>query len=82
MPELSRMQVAVYGAIAVALLLLGARAIRAEGAGESGYGSDFGGSSSTFGSSSSAGDDDGFELSGEASDLVVDVTGAVARPGV
>ena len=31
MPELSRSQIAVYGAIAVALLLLGARAIRAEG---------------------------------------------------
>ena len=31
MPELSRSQIAVYGAVAVALLLLGARAIRAEG---------------------------------------------------
>ena len=36
MPELSRTQVLVYGAIAVALLLVGARAIRAEGGGESG----------------------------------------------
>ena len=31
MPELSRSQVVVYGAVAVALLLVGARAIRAEG---------------------------------------------------
>lgn len=31
MPELSRSQIAVYGAIAVALLLVGARAIRGEG---------------------------------------------------
>ena len=33
MPELSRAQVVVYGAIAVALLLVGARAIRSEGGG-------------------------------------------------
>jgi hypothetical protein len=31
MPELSRTQVAVYGAIAVALLFVGARAVRGEG---------------------------------------------------
>ena len=34
MPELSRAQIVVYGAIAVALLLVGARAIRAEGGAE------------------------------------------------
>ena len=33
MPELSRTQIAVYGAVAVALLLVGARAIRGEGGG-------------------------------------------------
>ncbi len=33
MPDLSRSQVVVYGAIAVALLFVGARAIRAEGSG-------------------------------------------------
>ncbi len=33
MPELSRSQVFVYGAVAIALLLVGARAIRAEGSG-------------------------------------------------
>jgi hypothetical protein len=43
MPELSRTQVAVYGAIAVALLFVGARAVRGEGAGgsESGYTSSY-----------------------------------------
>jgi competence protein ComEA len=73
MPELSRAQVVVYGAIAVALLLVGARAIRAEGGAEQSFaaGSDAGVASSG-----------GFTLSGQASDLVVDVTGAVERPGV
>ena len=73
MPELSRAQVVVYGAIAVALLLVGARAIRGEGGAES----------SLRGrlvrrriESSSGG---GFTVSGQAGDLVVDVTGAV-RP--
>jgi competence protein ComEA len=77
-PELSRTQVVVYGAIAVALLLLGARAIRAEDGGEQSYAAGFGGSSASGGSDTGG----GFTLSGEASDLVVDVTGAVARPGV
>jgi competence protein ComEA len=63
MPELSRAQVVVYGAIAVALLLVGARAIRGEG-----------------GTDASSGGD--FTISGQAGDLIVDVTGAVARPGV
>lgn len=78
MPDLSRSQLAVYGAIAVALLLLGARAIRAEGnSGEasSSYSSDSGDYSSGSG---------GFTVdrSGSGGDVVVDVTGAVARPGV
>ncbi|HEX7244312.1 MAG TPA: ComEA family DNA-binding protein [Solirubrobacterales bacterium] len=77
MPELSRSQIAVYGAIAVALLLLGARAIRAEGDGAAGYAA-----SDDSGSPASAGDA-GFSLDGGGGgDLVVDVTGAVARPGV
>lgn len=72
MPELSRAQVAVYGAIAVALLLIGARAIRGEG-----------GTESSFAAGSSAGGSSGgFTISGQAGDVVVDVTGAVARPGV
>ncbi len=73
MPELSRTQVVVYAAIAVALLLVGARAIR----GEPGASSFAAGSSSD--SASSGG---GFTVSGQAGDLVVDVTGAVGRPGV
>jgi competence protein ComEA len=78
MPELSRSQIAVYGAVAVALLLLGARAIRAEGSDSSGYQS-----GSSFDSSSGSADS-GFALdkSGSGGDVVVDVTGAVARPGV
>jgi competence protein ComEA len=72
-PELSRTQIAVYGAVAVALLLVGARAIRSEGGAEQSFAADAGGESS-----SSA----GFSVSGQAGDVVVDVTGAVARPGV
>ncbi len=67
--ELSRSQIAVYGAVAVALLLLGARAIRAEGdGGQAGSFSSGGGSLHVS--------------SGGGADVVVDVTGAVARPGV
>jgi len=69
-PELSRSQIAVYGAVAVALLLLGARAIRAEG--------NSGQSNASFSSGGSV----SFHSSGSGSDVVVDVTGAVARPGV
>ncbi len=77
MPELSRSQIAVYGAVAVALLLLGARAIRAEGSDGSSY-------PSSSSSSPSAAGSDGFTLDsgGSGGDVVVDVTGAVARPGV
>jgi competence protein ComEA len=74
MPELSRTQVVVYGAIAVALLLVGARAIRAEGGAEQSFASGAGGESSASSGS--------FAVSGQAGDVVVDVTGAVARPGV
>ncbi len=97
MPELSRTQVAVYGAIAVALLFLGARAVRAEGGG--GGAANAGYTTSTYGSSSpgsgggeagggaaeggNGGEEEGtFSVSGAGSDVVVDVTGAVRRPGV
>jgi competence protein ComEA len=70
MPELSRSQIAVYGAVAVALLLLGARAIRAEGNSGSSAFSSLGSKEFTIDSGGSGGD------------VVVDVTGAVARPGV
>jgi competence protein ComEA len=72
MPDLSRSQIAVYGAVAVALLLLGARAIRAEG------------NSAQSGTSFTSGNGRDFSVdsSGSGGDVVVDVTGAVARPGV
>ncbi|MGD9736063.1 MAG: helix-hairpin-helix domain-containing protein [Solirubrobacterales bacterium] len=87
MPELSRTQVVVYGAIAVALLLVGAQAIRGEGgsdAGATSFGEHDSSRGSAFGEGSGAeGEAAGeFELSGEAGDVVVDVTGAVLRPGV
>jgi competence protein ComEA len=72
MPEVSRSQVVVYAAIAVALLLVGARAIRGEG-----------GSGTSFAAADTGGSGGGsFSVSGQAGDLVVDVTGAVQRPGV
>jgi len=77
MPELSRSQIAVYGAVAVLLLLLGARAIRAEGSGDSDYQSP---PSFAAGESSDAGG--GFSLDSSGGDVVVHVTGAVASPGV
>jgi len=82
MPELSRAQIAVYGAIAVALLLVGARAVRGEGGADASFaaGAPSGGSSS--GPSSSGGSGGDFAISGEAGDVVVDVTGAVEDPGV
>jgi competence protein ComEA len=70
MPELSRSQIAVYGAVAVALLLLGARAIRAEG------------NSQATSFSSGGGREITIDSSGSGNDVVVDVTGAVERPGV
>jgi competence protein ComEA len=75
MPELSRSQVVVYGVIAVALLLVGARAIRAEGSGSA---------ESSYSSSSSSSSSGEFSISaaGGGPDVVVDVTGAVRRPGV
>jgi competence protein ComEA len=74
MPDLSRSQVVVYAAIALALLLVGARAIRGEGSAEPSFAAaDTGGASSDSGS---------FSVSGQSGDLVVDVTGAVRRPGV
>jgi competence protein ComEA len=76
MPELSRAQVLVYGAIAVALLLVGARAIRGEGGGSE---DPFVAAAATGSADEGGGD---FSISGQAGDVVVDVTGAVASPGV
>ena len=69
MPELSRTQAIVYGALAVALLLLGARSIRSEG----------GGAPEAFAAPSVGGE---VSISHTGADLIVDVAGAVARPGV
>ncbi len=62
----------VYGAVAIALLLVGARAIRSEGGG---------GAASAAASSTSTGSG-GFSISSSGGDVVVDVAGAVRRPGV
>ena len=68
MPDLSRLQIAVYGAIVVALLLIGARSIRGEESEATPFESSVPG---TFRIHSSG-----------AGDVVVHVAGAVRRPGV
>lgn len=87
MPELSRTQVAVYGAIAVALLFVGARAVRGEGGGEEAayassykYGADEGAAEAGEGTEADDGGEQSFSVEGD--DVVVDVTGAVRDPGV
>lgn len=71
MPELSRSQILVYGAVGVALLLVGARAIRADDAPTNGA------------SAGAAPPPASFEVSAEGGgDVVVHVAGAVRRPGV
>ncbi len=72
MPELSRSQLVVYGAVAVALLLVGVRALRADG-GPATADVGFGG-----GDSGSA----GLSVGSGGGEIVVDVSGAVRRPGV
>lgn len=71
MPELSRSQVLVYGAVAVALLLVGVRALRS---GEPQAGA------SSFGRASRGASFSVSEAGG--SDVVVHVAGAVRDPGV
>jgi len=74
MPEVGRVQVVVFGAIAVALLFVGARAVRGEGEGGSNSYAEY-----------STGDEargESFSVEGSGGDVVVDVTGAVRRPGV
>ncbi|HEX2096486.1 MAG TPA: ComEA family DNA-binding protein [Solirubrobacterales bacterium] len=74
MPELTRSQLFVYAAVAVALLLVGARAIRAEGRGES-----FGSAPAATPTAEGGG---GVTVSSAGPGLVVDVAGAVQDPGV
>ena len=71
MPDLSRAQLLVYGAIAVALLLLGARWLRSADHGDAGYGG-----------VAEAGDGQSFELERGGGGLVVHVAGEVRDPGV
>jgi len=72
MPELSRSQLVVYAAVAAALLLVGARAIRGGDGAEPSFA--IGAEAAPGGSS--------FAIGGQGGDVVVDVTGAVRRPGV
>lgn len=73
---MSRSQVIVYAAVALALLLVGARAIRGEGP--------TGGSFAVASGGSRGGDGSGgkFSIGGSNGEVVVDVTGAVRDPGV
>ena len=70
MPEMSRSQLVVYAAVAAALLLVGARAIRGEEATETSFAAGPGGGGASL------------SIGGQGGDLVVDVTGAVRNPGV
>ena len=71
MPEISRPQLLVYAAIAVAVLLLGARWIRSSEA------------PAATDSGSLSFQAEGFEPGGDATrDVVVHVAGAVSKPGV
>jgi competence protein ComEA len=83
MPDLSRTQVVVWGAIAVALLFVGARAVRGEG-GEAGGASTYADYSSDDEGGGGSDESEGgtFSVEGSGGDVVVDVTGAVREPGV
>jgi competence protein ComEA len=75
--SLSRSQLLVYGAVAVALLLVGARWIRStDSSGAPGEGVSYSSGASGSESGSLSVDQNGGE------DVVVDVAGAVSRPGV
>lgn len=71
MPEVSRSQLLVYGAIAVALLLLGARWLRSADEADAG-----------FGGVAGAAEGPSFELDRGGGGVVVHVAGEVRDPGV
>jgi competence protein ComEA len=82
MGSLSRSQLLVYGAVAVTLLLVGARWIRsADHSGSAAGGVSFSSSSDSSGSPGSSGGSFGVDSQG-GEDVVVDVAGAVSEPGV
>lgn len=72
MPELGRSQIFVYAALAVVVLLVGARAIRGEEGATTSY---------RFGAEEAEASGS-FSIGGQGGDLVVHVAGAVRRPGV
>ena len=74
MPELSRAQLVVYAAIAVALLLLGARWLRSAQADDAQAGA--------FGGIEPAGSGGSFELDRGGGGVVIHVAGEVQEPGV
>jgi competence protein ComEA len=76
-PDLSRSQLLVYGAIAVALLVVGARWVRGTGGEESASGG-----VAQASTASQAGGDDSFAFERGGEDVVVHVAGAVSEPGV
>jgi competence protein ComEA len=78
---LSRSQLVVYGAVAVALLLLGARWIRSADAQSPPSGVSYSPGASNSGSSGSASGSFAVDSQG-GGDVVVDVAGAVGKPGV
>ncbi len=71
MPELSRSQLLVYGAIAVALLLLGARWLRSADEADAG-----------FGGVAAGAEEPSFELDRGGGGVIVHVAGEVRDPGV
>jgi len=76
-----RSQLLVYGAVAVALLLVGARWIRSSDQQGSGGGVSFESGSESEGSTGTGADS--LAVADESGgDVIVDVTGAVSRPGV
>jgi competence protein ComEA len=82
MGSLSRSQLLVYGAVAVTLLLVGARWLRsADQPGSAAGGVSFSPASDSGGSAGTSPASFGVDAQG-GEDVVVDVTGAVSKPGV
>ena len=81
MPELSRSQLLVYGAVGVALLLVGARWVRSASADSASTADGDVTGLSTGAESGESGESFALDSGGDG-DLVVHVAGAVRRPGV